>query len=174
MSKIKLRLVKKVNDLRFEALLVDMIDTIDPDCVEYYLDYMLSSKGFDFSAKTKNYLINVVCGYFDAINRLKNRDYFIKYYDNFDKIGKLLAKENIFLFNKYDFFYKYLTNYHVPIRIKDLKITAQDIKKIKPKLNEKNYDEILNSLLIKVFDGEVENDRDKLILEIKNYDTTNN
>ena len=115
-SKIKLRLVKKVNDLRFEALLVYMIDTIDPDCVEYYLDYMLSSKGFDFSAKTKN----------------------------------------------------------VPIRIKDLKITAQDIKKIKPKLNEKNYDEILNSLLIKVFDGEVENDRDKLILEIKNYDTTNN
>lgn len=173
-SKIKLRLVKKVNDLRFEALLVDMIDTIDPDCVEYYLDYMLSSKGFDFSAKTKNYLINVVCGYFDAINRLKNRDYFIKYYDNFDKIGKLLAKENIFLFNKYDFFYKYLTNYHVPIRIKDLKITAQDIKKIKPKLNEKNYDEILNSLLIKVFDGEVENDRDKLISEIKNYDITNN
>ncbi len=172
--KIKLRLVKKVQKLRLEALLVDMINTIDPDCVEYYLEYMLGEKGFNFSEKNKQYLINIVCGYFDAINRLNNRDYFIKYYNNFDNIGKLIAKDNIFLFNKYNFFYKYINNYHIPITVKDLKVSANDIKKYLPKLDSKYYGELLNSLLVRVFDGEVENDRDKLILEIKNYDITNN
>ncbi len=172
--KIKLRLVKKVQNLRLEALLVDMINTIDPDCVEYYLEYMLGEKGFNFSEKNKQYLINIVCGYFDAINRLNNRDYFIKYYNNFDNIGKLIAKDNIFLFNKYNFFYKYINNYHIPISVKDLKVSANDIKKYLPKLDSKYYGELLNSLLVRVFDGEVENDRDKLILEIKNYDITNN
>ena len=172
--KIKLRLVKKVQNLRLEALLVDMINTIDPDCVEYYLEYMLGEKGFNFSEKNKQYLINIVCGYFDAINRLNNRDYFIKYYNNFDNIGKLIAKDNIFLFNKYNFFYKYINNYHIPISVKDLKVSAYDIKKYLPKLDSKYYGELLNSLLVRVFDGEVENDRDKLILEIKNYDITNN
>ena len=172
--KIKLRLVKKVQKLRLEALLVDMINTIDPDCVEYYLEYMLGEKGFNFSEKNKQYLINIVCGYFDAINRLNNRDYFIKYYNNFDNIGKLIAKDNIFLFNKYNFFYKYINNYHIPITVKDLKVSANDIKKYLPKLDSKYYGELLNSLLVRVFDGEVENDRDKLILEIKNYNITNN
>lgn len=173
-SKIKLNLVKKVPSLRLEALLVDMIETIDPDCVEYYLEYMLGQKGFNFSTKIKDYLINVVCGYFDAINKLSNKEYFIKYYDNFENIGKILAKDSIFLFNKYNFFYKYIKNYHIPIRIKDLKVSAQDIKKCRPKLDNKYYNEILNNLLLKVFDGEIENDKDTLIMEIKNYDIANN
>ncbi len=173
-SKIKLRLIKKVQDLRLEALLVDMIDAINPDCVEYYLDFMLSSKGFNFPAKAKEYLINVVCGYFDATNKLSNRDYFIKYYENFFSISRLLAKDHVFLFNRYNFFYRYLTNYHIPIRIKDLQVNGNDIKKYRPKLDAKYYNEILQNLLIKVFDGEVENDRDKLITEIKNYDIANN
>ncbi len=172
--KIKLKLSKKVQTLRLEALLVDMINAIDPDCVEYYLEYMLGQKGFNFSLKTKEYLINVVCGYFDAKNRLSNKEYFIKYYDNFESIGKLLAKDSIFLFNKYNFFYRYITNYHIPIRIKDLKISAFDIKKYIPKIDGKYYDEILHNLLLKVFDGEIKNEKDELILEIKNYDITNN
>ena len=44
-------MIKKANVDYMSALLIDMIESINPDCVEYYLKYMLSSKGLDFNAK---------------------------------------------------------------------------------------------------------------------------
>lgn len=173
-SKVKLKMIKKANVDYMCAILIDLIEAINPDCVEYYLKYMLSNKGLDFTQKQQDYLINVVCGYFDALNRLNNKKYFFKYYDNFEEIGKFIQKKNIFLFNKYNFFYKYITNYHIPITVKDLKINGDDIKKYKPKMPQKYYGGLLKDLLFRVFDGEINNDREQLIMEIKAYDYRNN
>ena len=114
-----------------------------------------------------NVIINVVCGYFDAINQLNNKKYFTKYFDNFVDIGDLLQCKSRRLFLKYIFFYKYIINHKLPITVKDLKITAQDIKKKFPKIQEKTYKKIFENLLSKVFEGELENTTECLLKEIK-------
>ena len=172
-SVIKLKMVKKTNINLMSALLIDMIEAINPDCIDYYLRYMLGNKGLDFTSKQQEYLINVVCGYFDALNKLNNKNYFFKYFNNFEEIGKFIAYKSIFLFNKYNFFYKYITNNHIPITIKDLQVDGNDIKKCKPKMPEKYYSLLLKELLSKVFDGEIKNDKVDLIKEIKAYDYRN-
>ena len=169
-STIKLSMIKKMNVDLMSALLIDMVEAINPDCVEYYLKYMLGEKGLNFTSKQQAYLINVVSGYFDAQNRLNNKKYFFKYFDNFQEIGKFIAAKNIFLFNKYNFFYKYIVNYHIPITIRDLDVNGDDIKKYKPKMPQKYYNGLLKELLSKVFEGEIQNTREQLIAEIKNYE----
>ena len=172
-SRVPLKMIKKASVDLMSALLIDMIDAINPDCVEYYLKYMLGNKGLDFTQKQQEYLINVVSGYFDALNRINNKKYFFKYFDNFGEIGKFIAIKNKFLFNKYNFFYKYIKNYHIPITIRDLEVSGDDIKKCKPKMPQKYYGPLLKELLNKVFEGEVQNTKEQLILEIKNYDYRN-
>lgn len=172
-STIKLRMIRKMNVDLLSALLIDMIEEIDPDCVEYYLKYMLGEKGLDFTAKQQAYLINVVCGYFDALNRINNKKYFFKYFDNFEEIGKFISAKNRFIFNKYNFFYKYIVNYHIPITVRDLDVNGDDIKKYKPKMPQKYYSVLLKELLSKVFEGEIQNTKEQLITEIKNYDYRN-
>lgn len=172
-SYIKLDLVKRNNLEKMPALLIDMINAINPECVEYYLDYMLASKGFDFTKKQQEYYINIVSGYFDVQNRLANKQYFMKYYDNFEKIRKYVAVKHPILFNKYNFFYKYLSNNHIPIRIKDLQVNGDDIKKCKPKMPEKYYGKLFKELLSRVFDGEINNTKEDLVREIKDYDWEN-
>ncbi|MBQ3494003.1 MAG: CCA tRNA nucleotidyltransferase [Clostridia bacterium] len=169
-SKIKLSMIKKVNASYLPALIIDMINSIDPDCVEYYLQYMLGAKGFSFSEKQRDYLINIVCGYFDALNKLNNKNYFFKYYDSFEKIGEFLSKKSRILFNKYNFFYKYIQNYHIPIRVKDLAVDGETIMKLKPKMPQKYIGVLLKELLDKVFTNEIENTKDDLCKEIKAYD----
>ena len=173
-SKIKLKMIKKSDVDLLCALLIDMINAINPDCVEYYLKYMLGTKGLDFTTKQQDYLINVVCGYFDALNKLNNKNYFFKYFDNFKTIGKFVVIKNRFLFNRYNFFYNYILNYHIPITIKDLKVGGEEINKYKPKMPNKYYGQLLKELLNKVFDGEIENTKEQLITEIKAYDYRNN
>lgn len=173
-SYIKLDMVKRNNIDKISALLIDMINAINPECVEYYLRYMLGTKGFNFSAKQQDYYINIVSGYFDALNRISNKKYFLKYFDNFKEIGKFIEQKHPFLFNKYNFFYKYLVNNHIAIRIKDLQVNGNDIKKYKPRMPEKYYGKLLKELLSRVFDGEISNTREELIEEIKRYDYRNN
>lgn len=169
-SKIKLSMIKKVNSSYMAALLIDMINSINPDCVEYYLKNMLGAKGFSFGEKVREHLINVVCGYFDALNKIGNKKYFFKYFENFDTIGEFLQKKNRFLFNKYNFFYKYIKNYNVPIRIKDLAVDGDTVKKYKPKMPEKYIGILLKELLDKVFTNEIQNTEEELIKEIKAYE----
>lgn len=169
-SKIKLSMIKKVKVSYMAALLIDMINSINPDCVEYYLKNMLGAKGFSFTEKQREYLINVVCGYFDALNKIGNKKYFFKYFDNFDIIGDFLQKKSRILFNKYNFFYKYIKNYNVPIRVKDLVVDGDTIKKYKPKMPEKYIGMLLRELLDKVFTNEIQNTEEDLIKEIKAYD----
>ncbi len=173
-SYIKLDLVKRNNLEKMPALLIDMINAINPECVEYYLGYMLASRGLDFTKKQQEYYINLVGGYFDVQNRLPNKQYFMKYYDNFEEIRKYVAVKHPILFNKYNFFYKYLSNNHIPIRIKDLQVNGDDIKKCKLKMPEKYYGKLLKELLSRVFDGEINNTKEDLLREVKDYDWTNN
>ena len=163
-------MIKKAKVAYLPALLIDMINSINPDCVEYYLKQMLGSKGFAFTEKQREYLINIVCGYFDALNRIGNKKYFFKYYDNFETIGEFLIKTSRSIFNKYNFFYKYIQNYNIPIRVKDLAVDGDVVKKYKPKMPEKYIGALLKELLDKVFTNEIQNTPEELIKEIKAYD----
>ena len=68
-----LKHVKDEED-RFIALLIDIVNAVNPDCVEYYLKDLLGSKGMSVGSKNCDYYTKIVCGYFDALNRRKNKE----------------------------------------------------------------------------------------------------
>ena len=70
------------------------------------------------------------------------------------------------IYKKYDFFYNYLKNNRIPIRLKDLKINGLDIKTKYPKIKDKYYKVILTELLSKVFDGAIRNEKELLLEEV--------
>ena len=167
-DKVKLVMLKKIkHEDRFIALLIDIVNAVNPDCVEYYLKDLLGSKGLCMGSKTSEEYIKVVCGYFDALNRRNNKEYFFKYFDNFNVIREYLKYTNKHLYEKYNFFYRYLLNQKIPVRIKDLNINGNDIKKALPKIEEKNISNILKQLLDSVFENEIANEKTELIKEVK-------
>ena len=99
---------------------------------------------------------------------------FCKYFDNFNIIREYLKYTNRKLFEKYNFFYRYLLNQKIPVRIKDLCIDGNDIKKAYPKIKEKDIGAILKRLLDEVFENEVENEKVSLLKEVKNIDSFGN
>lgn len=166
---VKYKIVKKLErDQRFIGLLIDLIYSTKPDCISYYLEHLLANLGLPKTKISKD--IEVVCGYFDALNMLNNKDYFFRYFTSFEHIAKILEKSSPFVYRKYNFFYKYIIKYKVPIQIKDLKINGNDIKSKCPKIAEKKYKYILTDLLNKVFRAELDNDKDCLINEVKKYE----
>lgn len=168
-NKIKYNLVKKVDkEQRFEGLLIDLVNYVKPDCVAYYLNFVLKKEGLMLSNAKVKCLVDVVCGYFDALNKMKNKDYFFRYYSQFPEIGKIINKKNKLIFLKYNFFYKYINKYKVPIQIRDLKINGNDLKDNFPKLPNKKYSVVLLDLLDKVFEGKIKNEKFSLIDEVKN------
>ena len=174
-DKVKYTMLRKVRtEDRFIALLIDIINTVDPDCVEYYLQDLLGSRGLCVGAKNAEYYCKIVCGYFDALNRRSNKEYFFKYYDNFNVIRDYLKYTNTKLYEKYNFFYRYLLNQKIPVRIKDLNIDGNDIKKVIPKINEKSIGIILKKLLDSVFENEIENEKSVLLKEVKRLGNYNN
>lgn len=167
-DKVKLVMIKKIKEEdRFIALLIDIVNAVNPDCVEYFLKDLLGPKGLSVGGKNCEYYTKIVCGYFDALNRRSNKEYFFKYYDNFNIIREYLKFTNKKLFEKYNFFYRYLLNQKIPVRIKDLCIDGDDIKKALPKIQEKRIGVILKILLDKVFENEIENEKSCLIKEVK-------
>lgn len=167
-DKVRLVMIKKVKrEDRFIALLIDIVNAVNPDCVEYYLKDLLGSKGLCMGSKLSDEYIKVVCGYFDALNRRNNKEYFFKYFDNFSIIREYLKYTNKKLYDKYNFFYRYLLNQKIPVRIKDLNIDGNDIKKALPKIEDKNISIILKQLLDSVFENEIANEKTDLIKEVK-------
>lgn len=166
-DKVKLTMLKKVKEEdRFIALLIDIVNAVNPDCVEYYLKDLLGGKGLCVG-KNSDYYTKIVCGYFDALNKRTNKEYFFKYFDNFNIIREYLKYTSKQLYEKYNFFYRYLLNQKIPVRVKDLNIDGNDIKKVLPKLPEKHIGDILKKLLDSVFENEIENDRSELLKEVK-------
>ena len=58
----------------------------------------------------------------------------------------------------------------MPIRIKDLAVDGDTVKKYKPKMPEKYIGVLLRELLDKVFTNEIQNTEEELIKEIKAYE----
>jgi len=167
-SKVRLRTVKKVNaDNAFIGLLIDIIDTVIPPCIEYFINDLLGEKGFALKASEVKFYNIIVCGYYDALNRMNNKRYFFKYFEHFEKIAEILAPTKKFLYAKYKFFYDYIIKHKLPISLKELNLTKGDLRKHFPKLSSKKYETILYNALIKVFDGFVKNEKLALIDEIK-------
>ena len=159
-TKIKFNMVKKVDD-KACGFLIDIVDTVEPISISYYLNLVLANMGV--SRKTSNNVINILSGYYDALNNLDNKNYFFKYFDNFPSIYLLLIHKSKYLAMKYQFFYKYLIKHKLVISLKDLKINGDDIAKAYPKVNPKRFKPILDSLLSDVFDCKIENNKEELI-----------
>ena len=166
--KVKFNLVKKVDpENRFIGLLIDIISSskYKNDHAEL-VNQILGKFGLGISENKIEKYRKIVCAYFEALDKMENKDFFIKYFEDFKIISNLLEKKSKKIYKKYNFFYNYLINNKIAIRIKDLKINGNDIKQEYPKIKEKYYSVILTELLSRVFDGAIKNERDILIKEI--------
>ena len=167
-NKIKFNMVNKVMQAdRFIGLLIDIIDSVKPGNVDYYLQFLLSPTGLPIGKKMVDYYMNIVSGYYDALGKMKNKEYFFKYFENFQKISVFLARKSKIINAKYDFFYKYIVKYKLAISMRDLKINGDDLKKNVPKLNERKYGVVLTALLNKVFEGKLQNEPSELLREVR-------
>jgi hypothetical protein len=165
---INYSLVKKTSQQnRLIGLLIDLINTINPDCVSYYLEYALGKDGLNFSKAEQKDIIFIVSGYFDALNGLNNKMFFYNYYPYFERVGEILQKKSIFKYRKYNFYYKYINKFKIPTGLKDLKISGQDLKEHFPSLPQKKYSAVLFDVFNLVFDGKVKNEKELLLQEVK-------
>ena len=143
---------------------IDLVDTVQPASVSYFLSNLVAQCGI--AKKRLAWFINIVSGYYDALNHLKNKQFFFKYFDNFPEIYKLLHKKSKLLAQKYNFFYRYIISHKLVIKVSDLKITAKDLKKHFPSLPAKQYDAVLLAALGDVFDGKCANTQTELLKDI--------
>ena len=163
--KIKFNMVKKVEH-KSQGFLIDVIDTVNPFSISYYLNLILSGS-FGINKKMTEQYINILSGYYEALNHQQNKPYFFKYFNNFPSIYKLLIHKSKYLANKYQFFYKYIISHKIVVSINDLKITGADIKEHYPEVKQNRYNPILESLLSDIFDGKLDNNREELLSAIE-------
>ena len=161
--KIKFNMIKKVEQKAY-GFLIDLIDTVNPISVSYYLERVLDDIGL--SKKAMAQTINILSGYYAALNKESNKPYFFKYFDNFPIICQLVNKKSKLHAMKYEFFYKYIIGHKLVISTKDLQITGDDIKKHYPEVSPKRYKAILESLLSDVFDCKLINNKKELIAAV--------
>lgn len=165
-SILKPRMVGKCEVVAL-GFLIDVVDTVNPASVSYYLSHLFESAGL--TKKELSKIMNVISGYYDALNGLTNKQYFFKYFDNFPDIYKILVKKSKFLAQKYNFFYKYIISHKLVIKKSDLKITEKDLKKYFPSMPEKMYETVLVEALSDVFDGKCANETSQLVRFIGNH-----
>lgn len=162
-DKIKPRMIAKCED-KIIGFAIDVVDSVKPSSVSYFLAHMLDESGMP--KKKIALLINIVSGYYDALNHLKNKQYFFKYFDNFPIIYEVLLKKSKFLAQKYNFFYRYIISHKLVIKKSDLKIHEKDLKKNFPSMPEKMYNSVLMEVLSDVFDGKCQNEPQELLKTI--------
>ena len=168
-SHVRLKMVKKVSPENvFYGFLIDVIDAVRPDCIEYYLKDLLGDKGFCQPASFINKCNSIICGYYDAINKENNKQFFFRHYNDFEKISELLIVKSKKLYAKYKFFYYYIQKHKLPVSVRELKINGDDIKQHFKTIPQKKYNVVLQGLLDKVFEGKIKNEREVLIEELKN------
>lgn len=163
--KIKFNMVKKVEH-KSQGFLIDVIDTVKPISISYYLNLILT-ESFGMNKKMTEQYINIICGYYEALNHVQNKPYFFKYFSSFPSIYELLLAKSKYLANKYEFFYKYIISHKIVVSVKDMKITGEDIRKNYPNVKQNRYKPILESLLSDIFDGKLSNDREELIKAVE-------
>ena len=163
--KVRYALTSKVDEqYRMYALIADIISTSKYKfSVSETVKDLLGAKGLAYPESKIESFKHVICGYFDALNKMDNKTFFMEYFDDYKTISALLAKKSKKLHKKYDFYYNYLKNNKIAIRIKDLKINGNDLKEHFPKLKDKFYKEYLTKLLDAVFDGLLKNEKKDLL-----------
>ena len=161
---IKYNMVNKVED-RFLGLLIDIVDTLNPECLQTFLENFLKEE-FAFNIKQIQKVFTYISGYYNALNGMKNKDYFFKYLEDVSVIFPLLAKKSKHITNKYMFFYEYIIRHGLVIKTSDLLVNEEDIKNNFPKIDERSYGRILEYLLSEVFDGKIKNTKEDLLQEI--------
>ncbi len=164
-QKLKFKMVKKVQH-KSQGFLIDVIDAVNPISISYYLNLILTTS-FGLNKKMVEQYINILCGYYEALNRQQNKPYFFKYFDNFPQIHMLLTHKSKSLANKYNFFYRYIISHRIVVSTKDLKINGDTLKKHYPSVKPNRYKAILDSLLSDVFDGVLQNDKEELISAVQ-------
>ena len=162
-ERLKASMLAKCED-KFMGFIIDIIDNIKPASVSYFLNHLLDDCGF--TKKRMAQIINILSGYYDALNHLKNKQYFFKYFDNFPQIYQILNKKSKFLAQKYKFFYRYIISHKLVIKKSDLKITEKDLKKHFPSMPDKLYDNVLMDVFSDVFDGKCKNSLQDILKNI--------
>lgn len=164
-KKMKYKMVYKVED-RFLGLLIDIVNMENPVCLQTFLESFLKEQ-FSYNQSSIKKIVVLLSGYYDALNGLKNKEYFFKYYQDWAYIYQLLGSKSKRIQGKYNFFYQYIIKHGLTISVSGLKIGEQDIKENFPNIDKRNYSKILNNLLSKVFDGKIKNDKQSLLSEIE-------
>lgn len=154
-KKIKYKMVYKCPD-RFLGLLIDIVDTEKVCCLEAFLEKFLT-KQFGLNAEETRQTIHLLAGYYYALTKLNNKEYFFKYYRDWAKIYLLLGAKSKRIQAKYNFFYQYIIEHGLVIETQDLQIGEQDLEENYPQIDKKNRGKVLKKLLSKVFDGKLEN-----------------
>ncbi len=106
---IRYKKVYKAED-RVLGLLIDIVDNVQPECLEMFLDSFLKEQ-FGLSSSVSKKLFTYLAGYYDALKKLNNKEYFAKYFDYWQDIYPLLGYNSKHLQQKYDFFYKYIVEH---------------------------------------------------------------
>lgn len=163
-DRLKIHMIKKEKDKKL-GLLIDIIDSERPASISYSVEKILEK--VQLPKKDIARVTNIISGYYDALNRTSNKEYFAKYFDNFDAIYKILSPKSKSLALKYMFFYKYIISHKIVVRTADLKITNKDLKKNFPSLPKKSYPVILNMVLSDIFEGKYSNETDVILQEIE-------
>ena len=162
-EKLRPNMVKK-SVIKYIGLLIDIVDSERPASVSYFLNNLFDK--LQIEKKKKQEMINVLSGYYDALNKIPNKIYFSKYFDNFEKIYQILLNRSKSLAQKYNFFYKYIISHKIVVKTSDLKVTNRDIAKHFPSLPRKSYNIILNMILSDIFEGKYSNDTETILNEI--------
>lgn len=164
-KKLKYKMVYKTED-RVLGLLIDIVSTEKPECLQTFLENFLKEQ-FGFSQALIKKVFTYLAGYYDALDGMRNKLYFFKYYQDWAYIYPLLGRRSKRVQSKYNFFYRYIIEHGLAISISDLAITSADIKEHFPKIDKRNFERILENLLSKVFDGRVKNTKEALLDEIE-------
>ena len=162
---IKYNMVKKVED-RVLGLLIDIVDSVKPECLQTFIEEFLKTQ-FAFSSRIIQKVFVYLAGYYNALDKMKNKEYFFKYFGDVAVIFPLLREKSKHIMNKYMFFYKYIIRYGLVVRVSDLDINKDDIAKNFPQIDPRGYDRILETILSQVFDGKVKNEKEHLFQEIE-------
>lgn len=162
-NKIKYQQVYKVED-RFFGLLIDIINTQKPACLQDFVERLLAE--FDIEEKLAKKIYIHLAGYYDALGGMNNKEFFLKYFEEWSHIYLLLGAKSKRIQTNYNFFYRYIIEHGLVIKVSDLKIGKDDIKESFPEIDARCYDRILHELLSKVFDGGLANKKKDLLVEI--------
>lgn len=92
---------------RFLGLLIDIVDTMRPECLEAFLEKFLKEQ-FGLSGVAAKKIFVYLAGFYDALAGLENKEYFEKYFEYWQEICPLLACKSKRLQQKYNFFFQYI------------------------------------------------------------------